>query len=361
MSQINQITECHIVYQNGRPLVKIYDSFDKILSFLDKKFKSRKYWQQNLIVRIYKVEKKINKKISLDISILNNKGINRKENKCNWTVSFYHKKKSLSIQARLWDRKIQMKTIYVIWDEIRSLCKFDLDKEINNIEFEVSNSSGVQTQHSKLVEFFSKKENCNKLLKYSDITKKMTKLNLGMVGRGIEGERPREFRYSMGYQFITNDKDKSIPSRFCKVLSPFPTKNRNERRAAIADLEKKDWTETLEILKKNKKRLRCFFCGRFEGEKNRIGQKTIFQKGHLKSHLSEGDTSKENIIEQCQYCNTFLSNYFDFEPETLKVLINAEKAVEKANKKTKIKILENLLNKQIDKKDLKKILNDVFK
>ena len=33
--------------------------------------------------------------------------------------------------------------------------------------------------------------------------------------------------------------------------------------------------------KKDAKQLRCFYCGRFEGEKNRIGQKTIFQKGHL--------------------------------------------------------------------------------
>ena len=357
----NQIIEYYIIYQNGRPLEKINTSFDKTLSYLDKKFKSRKYWQENLIIRIYKVEKKSNKKISLDISILNNKGISRKEKECNWTVNFDHKKKSLNIQARLWDRKQQMKTIYVIWDEIRSLCEFDLDKEINNIEFKVTNSSGVQTQHSRLVEFFSRKENCNKILKYSDVTEKMKKLDLSMVGRGIEGERPREFRYSMGYQFITNDKDKSIPSKFCKVISPFPTKERNERRAAIADLEKKDWTETLEILKKNVKRLRCFYCGRFEGEKNRIGQKTIFQKGHLKTHFSGGDTSKENIIEQCQYCNTFLSNYFDFEPETLKVLINAEKAVEKADKKTKINILKNLLNKQIDKNDIKKILNDVLK
>ena len=50
-----------------------------------------------------------------------------------------------------------MKTIYVLWDIIKDVCKFDLDEEINNTDFNVINQSGVQTQHSRLVEFFKKK------------------------------------------------------------------------------------------------------------------------------------------------------------------------------------------------------------
>ena len=64
---------------------------------------------------------------------------------------------------------------------------------------------------------------CSQSSKYetgSEVTKLMEKRGLKMVGRGIEGERPREFRYSMGYQFITNDKDRNIPSKqqYCANL-----------------------------------------------------------------------------------------------------------------------------------------------
>ena len=359
---MNNTTE-YLIYQNGKPshLLENQNDFKKILDFLDRNYKSREFWENNLIIRIYKaITYESNNETLIEISSVNKKGIDKKNSHPNWTINFSYKK-IINIKAKLWDRKIQMKTIYVLWDCIRRKCNFDLDKEIKNIEFEVINSSGKQTQHSKLVEFFSKKENCNILLKYSEVTKMMTNIGLVMVGRGIEGERPREFRYAMGYEFITNDKDKSVPSKYCKVLSPFPTQNRNERRAANADLEKKDWSETFEILKKNTKQLRCFYCGRFEGETNRIGQKSIFQKGHLKSHSSEGDTSDNNIIEQCQYCNTFLSDYFDFDPDTLKATVNAEKAVEKTDYKTKIKILDNLLTKQIDKNNLEKILKKFLK
>ena len=346
------------IYENGKPLDNLnVDKFDQIIKRLDKKYKSREFWTKNLIIRIYNVEERnVHKKKLIDVSIVDNKGGTNKSVKPNWTIEFENKNKNISIIAKLWDRKQQMKTVYVLWDIIKQNCTFDLNKEINNIDFKVLNSSGLQTQHSRLVEFFSKKENCNKLLKYSEVTDQMEKLGLKMVGRGIEGERPREFRYSMGYQFITNDKDKSVPSKFCKVISPFPTENRNERRAANADLEKKDWSETLNILKKGVKQLRCFYCGRFEGETNRIGQKTVFEKGHLQSHTSKGDVSKKNIIEQCKYCNTFLSNYFDFDPNTLKANINAEKAVEKANTVTKKKILDELLSKLLKKTDVKKIL-----
>ena len=347
----------YAIYENGKPTHRVNaENFNKVLTKLDEKYKSRDFWTKNLIIRIYRIElKTLDNKILIETSLINNNGKENKLVEPNWIINFAHKNKNIFIQAKLWDRKQQMKTIYVLWDIIKDVCKFDLDEEINNIDFNVINQSGLQTQHSRLVEFFSKKENCNKLLKYSDVTNQMDKMNLKMVGRGIEGERPREFRYAMGYQFVTNDKDKSVPSKFCKVISPFPTQERNERRAAYADLEKKDWSETLTILKKDTKQLRCFYCGRFEGEKNRIGQKTIFQKGHLQSHLSKGDTSEKNIIEQCQYCNTFLSNYFDFDPITLKANINAEKAVEKATTQTRKKILDLLLTKLLTKDEINKI------
>lgn len=351
----------YLIYQNGKPINNQFQNFSEALDFLDTKFKKREVWKKQYIIRIYKKELSKNKMSeNLNIKLVNiDTGKTLEKNNPNWTVSFSHENQN--IVGKIWDKINHMKSIYVIWDEIRGMVKFDLEKEIKNINFKVIRSGGKVTQHSRLVEFFSDKKNCGKILKYSEVTKLMEKRGLKMVGRGIEGERPREFRYSMGYQFITNDKDRNIPSKHCKVISPFPSTNRNERRNADFDLDKKDWSSTYEILKKNVKRLRCFYCGRFEGEINRIGQKTIFQKGHLQSHFSEGNISKNNIIEQCQYCNTFLSNFFDFDPYTLKANVNALKAVEKSTIKEKLEILRKLLNNYLRPDETKEILNNFLK
>ena len=64
---------------------------------------------------------------------------------------------------------------------------------------------------------------------------------------------------------------------------------------------------------------------------------------------------KKKLIDKSQYFNTFLSNYFDFDPITLKAKINEEKAVEKATTQTRKKILDLLLTKLLTKDEINKI------
>ena len=352
-----------LIYINGVPEIEEFTSFEKVTSYLSTKYKSAEAWQKNIITRIY-FREIITRE---DLTIINIVKVNNKNGKledystsiARWKVIFKYKN-LYNITAQIFD-KTQMKTIYIIWDEIVKFTKLNLDEEIKNLDFKVINVCGEQTEHSRLVEFFSDTNNCNKIWNYSKLNLEMEKKKLKLVGRGIEGERPREFRYMMGYQFITSEKDRNVLEACCKVISPFPTKNRNERRNADVDLIKKDWSETLNILNKNILQLRCIFCGRFENETNRIGQKTKFQKGHLTSHLSGGDVSEKNIIEICQYCNTFLSDYFDIELENFKLSVNPFKAVEKSSKKIRIEVLEQLITKNFKKSEIQKILDDILK
>ena len=187
--------------------------------------------------------------------------------------------------------------------------------------------------------------------KYSELREAMDREGLGLVGRGIEGERPREFRYAMGYNFRTNEKDKNVPDGYCLVGSPLPFGPRNERRVANLDLQKEDWSELSSILSKDTKRLRCKVCGLFEGETNRIGQKTTFQKGHYESHLSGGDVSEENIFAICQYCNTEQLNIYDIDPVTGKKKWNLIPAISKRDYATKIEIY-NYLKQHLKEEDI---------
>lgn len=355
----------YLIYINGVPENEEFDTFEKVKNYLLTKYKSEEAWKKNIITRIYFRETVIQKDLTtINIIKVNNNTGNLEDHtsqssKARWVINFKYKN-LFNISAKIFD-KTQMKTVYIIWDEIVKLTKLDLDKEIQDINFQVINHCGEQTQHSRLIEFFSDVNNCNKIWKYSELNEEMEKKNLKLVGRGIEGERPREFRYMMGYEFITSEKDRNVPEACCKVISPFPTKNRNERRNADVDLTKKDWSETLGILNKNILQLRCVFCGRFENETNRIGQKTKFQKGHLTSHLSGGDVSEKNIIEICQYCNTFLSDYFDIELENFKLSVNPFKAVEKSSKKIRTEVLEQLITKNFKKEEIQKILDSILK
>jgi hypothetical protein len=355
----------YLIYINGVPENEEFDNFEKVKNYLLKKYKSEDAWKKNIITRIYFREIFKEKDLTFIniIKVNNNTGKledhSSKSSKARWKITLKYKD-IFNLSVKIFDKQ-QMKTVYILWDEIRKFTKLDLDKEIKNLNFQVINNCGKQTQHSRLVEFFSDVNNCGIIWKYSELNSEMEKKKIKLEGRGIEGERPREFRYMMGYEFITSEKDRNIPEACCKVISPFPTKIRNERRSADLDLEKKDWSETVEILKKNILQLRCIFCGRFENETNRIGQKTKFQKGHLTSHLSGGDVSKKNIIEICQYCNTFLSNYFDIELEGFKLSVNPFKAVEKSSRKIKIDILKQLITKNFESNEIKKILDDILK
>ena len=117
----------------------------------------------------------------------------------------------------------------------------------------------------------------------------------------------------------------------------------------------------LKIFQSLLKRIPKWNTSMIENETNRIGQKTKFQKGHLTSHLSGGDVSEKNIIEICQYCNTFLSDYFDIELENFKLSVNPFKAVEKSSKKIRTEVLEQLITKNFKKEEIQKILDSILK
>jgi len=340
-------------YQNGKNEGKIEaDSPSGVILELDKKYGAKGLdWKNDLSVRIFQeIITKNNSSYHIELVKVSNSGkIIDKSAVAGKAWNIKLKYKEIEIDGHIYDNTDQ--TIYVLWESIARILKIDMDKEIEEIEFTVDLEKGKESQKNKLVLFFSKKGNYGKIWKYSDARKAMAKARLAMDGRGIEGERPREFRYSMGYDFRTNEKDKDIPDGSFIVGSPFPFGPRNERRIANVDLNKEDWSELLKILKENPKRLRCKICGLFEGETNCIGQKTKFQKGHFQSHLSGGNVSKANIFSICQYCNTDESNIYDIDPITGKKIWNFIPAINKRDYKTKIEIY-GFLKKHLKKKDL---------
>ena len=311
-------------------------------------------------IRIYfvKIIKNTDKEKEAEITCISNKGIPLNKNKAvRWR--FKGKYEGTNIEIRTIDKK---DITYHIWEVLEFLLEKENKNVIEDLEFELS----VQTKDNKpfgekqkLILFFSKKGNWGRLWTYDEARKEMRKAGLAMRGRGIEGERPREFRYDLGYPFITSEQDKDVPDGSFRMDFPFPNQPRNERRNATINLEKSDWTELLKILKKEPKKLRCFECGLFEGETNKIGQKTKFEKGHLKAHLSGGDVSKENITAICKYCNSKQKDIYSYDAVTGKKVFHIIPFLKNRNYKDKKEALKYLM-RHLKKVDVERIAKEIL-
>jgi len=234
-----------LMYQNGvqrlfEPSKNYSEALNKAEDYFKQKKTSLKEISLAFTIRIYFVDIDDNSKISGTITKILPSGKLQKESKAlKW--EFRGKYKNLKISIDLIDNK---NTVYPIWDVLGAILHQDHRKTINDLDFtlNVNSSKDSYTEHQKLILFFSKKENCGKLWKYDDIREEMEKSGLAMSGRGIEGERPREFRYMLGYPFLTSEQDKNVPDGFCKCRYPFPIMERNERRNATISLSKEDWS-----------------------------------------------------------------------------------------------------------------------
>lgn len=311
-------------------------------------------------IRIYFVEiikNNENEKVA-QIICLSNKGVPLNEEKAvKW--NFKGKYKGIEINIKTIDKK---DITYHIWEVL----EFLLEKENKNIIEDLKFSLSVKTKDNKsygekqkLILFFSKEGNWGRLWTYDEARKAMGDAGLVMSGRGIEGERPREFRYDLGYPFITSEQDKDVPDGSFRMDFPFPNQPRNERRNATINLEKSDWTELLNLLKKEPKKLRCFECGLFEGETNKIGQKTKFEKGHLKSHLSGGDVSEENITAICKYCNSEQKDIYSYDEVTGKKIFHIIPFLKNRTYNEKKEALSYLM-KHMKKEDVKRIAKEIL-
>lgn len=312
-------------------------------------------------VRIYFVDvsKKGNKLEATIYSVSNSGKMINPEKSTSWTFKGRYEDKEILIKT--FDKK---DITYHLWEILEYL----LEKENKNIiedldftlEVKTKDNSKEYNQKQKLILFFSKKGNWGRLWKYEEVREAMKKEGLDMIGRGIEGERPREFRYDLGYPFITSEQDKDVPDGFFRMDFPFPNQPRNERRMATTQLEKEDWTELLEILKKAPKKLRCYECGLFEDETNKIGQKTKFEKGHLQTHSSGGDVSEENIVAICKYCNSEQKNVYSYDSGTGKKNYHVVPFLKNRNYAEKIEAL-NYLVKHMKSEDVLNLVKTISK
>ena len=293
------------------------------------------------------------------ISLGHNSKIQKAETAVVWEFMGHYKNKT--VQIKLTDKKDML---YAIWDLFEIIIGQKNIEIVKDLKFEITvkpkpKTKGGYTSQQRLTLFFSKEGNWGRLWKYDDLRAAMSQEGLAMQGRGIEGERPREFRYVLGYPFITNETDKNIKDGHCIVHYPFPTLPRNERRNPNTNLDKEDWSELLGILGKDAKRLRCFECGLFEDEKNKVGQLTKFQKSHLESFLTSnsGDASKDNIVAICQHCNGQQKNKFNYNKDTGKKIYNYVEFIKPINKDEKLKVL-NFLISTLETKDVIKIIKE---
>ncbi|MCX6746869.1 MAG: hypothetical protein NTU63_01910 [Candidatus Pacearchaeota archaeon] len=354
------------MYQNGRRIL-----FQKVADIPEAIAKAKEYFSKQgkkiedetkiFSIRMYFIEiddeDKKNYKVLINSVNPEGKKINQDTAVC-WKFDGTYK--GITIKIQTFDKK---DITYHIWEVIEYLLKEDNTKTISNLKFnlDVKTKKGEDyNQKQKLILFFSKKENCGKLWKYEEARKAMSKAGFAMVGRGIEGERPREFRYDLGYPFITSEQNKNVPDGSFMVEFPFPTMPRNERRNANVSLEKDDWSELLEILKKEPKKLRCFECGLFEGETNKIGQTTKFEKGHLATHSSGGDVSKGNITAICKYCNSEQKNVYSWDKITGKKIYHLVPFLKNRNYEEKLEALKYLMN-HLKKEDVDKIAKEILK
>lgn len=359
----------------GSPLTFIKGQLSDVERYLKSDFEDKGIdWKNALTIRLYEyfTEEKEENQFDIFVNCLNVKTLKKKKNlKSVWKVNIQFKDTAKKYSATLFDGGAQLnKAIYVLWDVLDKVSDRDCKKEYddkNNLDLDIQFSGKKLTSHAVLTLFFQKKERC-KIWDYRDLEDAILEANPDWEfrkyeARGLGGERPREWKKHMGYEFITNDKDRNVPDGKVKINSPIPTKERNERRAANFDIEKTDWSELVEELYKKPEQLRCWFCGLFEGEINRINEKTHFQKGHLESLSSGGDVSEENIAAQCYYCNGLLNDFFDVEKDTFKLRVNPIKAIEKQSEGKRIEVLEFLLKTMIKKGDPRatKIVNDFLK
>ncbi len=355
-----------LLYQNAQQ--KLFESvkdkgeaIDKIKEFYEKLGTSLEETVKNYSIRIYFVEILNNDTKNKEVKIISlsteGTAINE-QTAVIWKFKARYKGVSILIQS------IDTKDItYNIWEVLEYLLQKENKNIIDDLDFNLDvkpKQKGKYTEKQKLILFFSKKGNWGKLWTYDEAREEMLKEGLSMSGRGIEGERPREFRYDLGYPFITSEQDKDVPDGSFRMDFPFPNQPRNERRNANIHLSKEDWSELLELLKKEPKKLRCYECGLFEGESNKIGQKTKFEKGHLQAHLSGGDVSKENITAICKYCNSEQKDIYNYDIVTGKKVFHIIPFLKNKTYKEKLSALKFLMH-HLKKEDVKRIAREILK
>jgi len=250
------------------------------------------------------------------------------------------------------------KHICVAWDRIADLveesenCKISDFYENTGFEIKVTDLGNFNSAHANLIKFFSIPENCNKLFTNTELNSKIK-----TDQRGIGGERPREFRYMMGYDFRSNYIDPEIPNGRYVCKYPFPVLTRSERRSPLLEFSGVTEIKANEIIKLLSSKVmpvRCFECGYFEGEINKFGKRTRIEEGHAKSFTRGGTGEKKNFVPLCTQCNKEQFDFYDYAPDGKKIYFPLN-VVKKANTRTKTEILAYLLN-NLRKDDLMKIL-----
>jgi len=347
-----------LVYKNGRLiLLSDSDSFKdchkKVEEFFNNNKSSLEQELKSFSIRIYFVDIENKGKIIGKIIKVKGDKLQNEKNAVVWNFKGKYNK-NIPIDLELIDNS---DIVYVFWDLLEYILQKKSKDFIEQLEFSINVNPKKEgyTEKQKLILFFSKKKNC-KTWTYSELRKAMIKEGLELSGRGIEGERPREFKYALGYPFITNEVDKKVPDGSVYIPYPFPIFSRNERRNVNVNLEKEDWSELLEILKREPKLLRCFECGRFEGEMSKIGSKTKFEKGHIQGHLSsDGSSSEENILALCKQCNSDQKDIYSYDKKTGKKIWHIIPFIKNRDYKEKIEVLKFLLG-HLKKEDLKKYL-----
>lgn len=351
-----------LMFQNAqqklfKPANNVPDCLIKVRAFFEEQGKNYDGILKAFAIRIYIVhiaeddDGVTNCKIT---SILPTGKVQNEEKAVIWKFQGTYKNRKIYI--KLIDKK---DVLYAIWDMLEHILGQSNIETIKDLTFDlnVDSKNEEYTSKQRLGLFFSKPGNWGRLWKYSELRAAMSKEGLAMEGRGIEGERPREFRYDLGYPFLTNEQDKNVPDGSCICKYPFPTMSRNERRNATTNLSKEDWSELVGILQKDPKRLRCYECGLFEEETNKIGQKTKFNKGHLEAHLAGGDVSDENITAICQYCNSEQRDMFNYDKDTGKKIYNTIPFLKERDYATKIKAFIYLLE-HLKSEDCKRIIRE---
>ncbi len=354
-----------LLYQNAQQ--KLFESvnglgeaIEKVKNFYKKQSDSLENVLKGYSVRIYFCEilRNTNAKKEVRISSISENGTALDKSKA-IVWEFAGKYKGTSIMIESIDKK---DITYTIWETLEYLFGKKNKDMIKDLSFELkvkTKNNEPYGEKQKLILFFSKKGNWGRLWTYDEARKAMQKAKLSMSGRGIEGERPREFRYDLGYPFITSEQDKEVPDGSFRMDFPFPNQPRNERRNATINLEKSDWTELLDLLKKEPKKLRCYECGLFEGESNKIGQTTKFERGHLQGHLSGGSISKENITALCKYCNSEQKDIYSYDKITGKKIFHLIPFLKNRDYQEKKEALRFLM-KHLKREDVERISREIL-